>query len=167
MLSLLRLERKRKNSSNPFRILIFFFLSYSFGIETPSKSIPDSRPKWPKCIPVFTPKRRKNPTRWGGTYLYSLYKGVPPGFQRLPRRHYRCTWSIKMSCAVLKGLRYCAHLWVRSWYRFIWLVYRTQVCFRWLCIWFTMIKVLNKVFTVRSPQKKGRSEFTAKTWIRI
>ena len=34
MLSLLRLERKRKNSSNPFRILIFFFLSYSFGIET-------------------------------------------------------------------------------------------------------------------------------------
>ena len=33
-LSLLRLERKQKNSSNPFRILIFFFLSYSFGIET-------------------------------------------------------------------------------------------------------------------------------------
>ena len=34
ILSLLRLERKQKNSSNPFRILIFFFLSYSFGIET-------------------------------------------------------------------------------------------------------------------------------------
>ena len=34
MLSLLRLERKRKHSPNPFRILIFFFLSYSFGIET-------------------------------------------------------------------------------------------------------------------------------------
>ena len=34
MLSLLRLERKQKNSSNPFRIGIFLFLSYSFGIET-------------------------------------------------------------------------------------------------------------------------------------
>ena len=44
----------------------------------PSKTIPNSRPKWAKRIPVFRPKRRKNPTRWGGTYLYSLYKGVPP-----------------------------------------------------------------------------------------
>ena len=34
MLSLLRLERKQKNYSNPFRISIFLFLSYSFGIET-------------------------------------------------------------------------------------------------------------------------------------
>ena len=34
MLSLPRFERKQKNSSNPFRIRIFFFLSYSFGIET-------------------------------------------------------------------------------------------------------------------------------------
>ena len=34
MLSLLRLERKQTNSSNPFRIRIFLFLSYSFGIET-------------------------------------------------------------------------------------------------------------------------------------
>ena len=33
MLSLLRLERKQ-NSLNPFRIRIFLFLSYSFGIET-------------------------------------------------------------------------------------------------------------------------------------
>ena len=34
------------------------------------------------CIPVFRPKQGKNPTLWGGTYLYSLYKGVtspPPG----------------------------------------------------------------------------------------
>ena len=44
----------------------------------PSKTIPaDSRPKWAKCIPVFRRKRRKNPTRWGSTYLYSLHKGVP------------------------------------------------------------------------------------------
>ena len=35
MLSLLRLERKKKkNSSNPLRIRMFLFLSYSFGIET-------------------------------------------------------------------------------------------------------------------------------------
>ena len=33
-LSLLRLERKQTNSSNPFRIRIFLFLSYSFRIET-------------------------------------------------------------------------------------------------------------------------------------
>ena len=31
---LIRLERKQKNSSNPFRIRIFLFLSYSLGIET-------------------------------------------------------------------------------------------------------------------------------------
>ena len=88
MLSLLRLERKQKSSSNAFRIRIFLFLSYSFGIETintfilsrtvPSKTMPNSRQKWVKCIPVFRPKRRKNPTRWGGTCLYSLYKGIPP-----------------------------------------------------------------------------------------
>ena len=33
----------------------------------PSKTIPDSRQK-----------RRKNPTLWGGTYLYGLYKGEHP-----------------------------------------------------------------------------------------
>ena len=49
----------------------------------PSKTIPDSRAKLAKCILIFRPKRRKNPTRRGGTYLYSLYKGVPP---RLPGR---------------------------------------------------------------------------------
>ena len=34
MSSLLRLERKQKNSANPLRIRTFLFLSYSFGIET-------------------------------------------------------------------------------------------------------------------------------------
>ena len=75
----------KKKYSNTFRIHIFFFLSYSFGIETintfihsvvPLKTIPDSRPKLAKCVPVFRPKRHKNPTRWGGTYLYSLFMGV-------------------------------------------------------------------------------------------
>ena len=76
---IIRLECKQKNSSNPFPIRIFLFLSLSFGIETintfihsvvPSKTTPHSRPKWAKCIPVFTPKRHKNPTRWGRTYLH-------------------------------------------------------------------------------------------------
>ena len=84
VLSLLGLEWKQKNSSKPFQIRIFLSLSHSFGLkkkirsyipELPSKTILDSRPKWAKCIAVFRPKRRKNPTRWGGTYLY---KGVPP-----------------------------------------------------------------------------------------
>ena len=43
----------------------------------PSKTIPDSRPKWAKCIPVFRPKRPPNPTLWGCTYLYGLHRGVP------------------------------------------------------------------------------------------
>ena len=86
MLSLRRLEDKQKKISNLFRIRIILFLSYSFGIETintsipvvPSKTIHDSRPKWAKSIPIFRPKRRKTPTQWGGSYLYGLYKGVPP-----------------------------------------------------------------------------------------
>ena len=50
-----RSERKQTNSSHPFRIRIFLFLSDSFGIETINtfihshsslKTIPDSRPKW-------------------------------------------------------------------------------------------------------------------------
>ena len=82
-------QAKKKKSSNPFRIRISLFLYSSFGTETilirsytpvaPSKTIPDSRPKWAKCIPVFRPKRLQNPTRWHGIYLYSLqHKGVPP-----------------------------------------------------------------------------------------
>ena len=63
----------------------------------PSKTIPDSRPKWAKCIFFFKPKRRKNPTRCGGTYIYSLYKGVPPppGLYFLfieSARHQKTSW---------------------------------------------------------------------------
>ena len=55
------------------------FLTYSFGIETTNpfitlvvawKSIPDSRPKCAKSIPVFRPTRRTIHTLWGGTCLY-------------------------------------------------------------------------------------------------
>ena len=42
--------------------------------------IPSYTPVVPsKTIPAFRPKRRKNPTWWASTYLYSLYKGVPRG----------------------------------------------------------------------------------------
>ena len=34
----------------------------SYTPVVPSKTIPDSRPKWAKSIPVFRPKRPKNPT---------------------------------------------------------------------------------------------------------
>ena len=88
MLSLLRFERKQNNYSNPFRIRIFLFLSYSFGIKTISTFIQPVFPRKPYPIPdqngksvyLFSDQNgAQNPTRWGGTYLYSLYKGVPPG----------------------------------------------------------------------------------------
>ena len=89
MSSLLRLERKQKKiiQSNPFRIRIFLVLSHSFGIETINTFIHSRsslenqtrfQTKMGKTIPVFRPKRRKYRTRPGGTYLYSLYRGVPP-----------------------------------------------------------------------------------------
>ena len=76
-----RLEPKQKNSSNPFRIRIFLFLSYSFGINEKyvhhatlarSKTIPDSRTKWakgPKTIP------------FGSARTYVAYiREYPPGW---------------------------------------------------------------------------------------
>ena len=84
MSSLLRLERKKKNSSNPF-----LFLSYSLRIEmikliwshTPAvspKTIPNSKPKWAKSIPIFRPKRRKNSTV-GAAHTYMAYiREYPP-----------------------------------------------------------------------------------------
>ena len=87
-------KREQKSSSNPFRILIFFFLLYSFGIETfiqfrsSLKIHTRFQTKMGKVYNRFQTKTAQNPTRWGGKYLYRLYKGVfPPGFQRLPRRH--------------------------------------------------------------------------------
>ena len=82
----LAIKAQTKNIQIHFEFACFLFLSYSFGNETlntfthsvvPSKTIPDSRPKTAKCIPIFRPKRHKNPTRWGGTYLYGLYNEVP------------------------------------------------------------------------------------------
>ena len=86
MLSLQRLGCKHKNDSNLFGIHISLFLSYSFGIETIKMFIyscsslenPTPDQNGLGLILVFRPKLRKNPTRWGSTYLYVLYKGVPP-----------------------------------------------------------------------------------------
>ena len=51
--------------------------------------------------PVFRPKRRKNPTRWGGTYLYSLYKGVPPGLNLKPK--------FEGFTSIIKFIIHCSH----------------------------------------------------------
>ena len=49
-------------------------------LVVPLKSLPNSRPKWPKCIPVFRPKRPKNPTLLGWHIpiwlMYIVYEGV-------------------------------------------------------------------------------------------
>ena len=66
----------------PFSDLAFMLSLLKLGQKhtpvVPSKTIPNSRTKWAKCISIFSPKQRKNPTRWGRTYLCGLYKGVPP-----------------------------------------------------------------------------------------
>ena len=88
MLSLLRLERKQKDYSNPFRIRIFLFLSYSFGIEAINtfihsvvryKTIPDSRLKWAKCLPVFRPKTGQKPYPMPRHIARWLIYGSTPG----------------------------------------------------------------------------------------
>ena len=69
----------------------------------PSKTIPDSRPKWAKCIPVFRPKRHKNPTQWGGTYyLYGLHKEVTPSPFPPPHPGYLQALTIIILCPGVK-----------------------------------------------------------------
>ena len=109
MLSLLRLvAQTKKNYSNPFRNRTFLFLSYLFGIETITTFIHSSssfekhtrfQPKMGKVYTRFRPKRRRNPTRWGGTYLYRSYKGVTTSghTQREPLRR-RKSWSLNGRC---------------------------------------------------------------------
>ena len=67
------IRAQTKHFSNAFRIRIFAFLSYSFGIDTINTFI-HSR----SSLKNFRPRRCKNCTWWGSRYLYSLYKGVPP-----------------------------------------------------------------------------------------
>ena len=82
MSSFLRLERKQ----NAFQISRFLFHCYSFGIETitsvssyapvVSSKIADQNGQ--SLYPFSDQNDPKNPTLWGGTYLYGLYEGVPP-----------------------------------------------------------------------------------------
>ena len=81
MLSLLRLERKQTNYSNPFRIRIVVFLSNSFEIETintfihstvPWKTITRIQTKMSKMYTRFRTKTAQEP-RGGG---YSIYPWV-------------------------------------------------------------------------------------------
>ena len=51
--------------------------SYVF-VNVPPVTIRNFRPKCSKSIPVFRLKRLKNHTLWGGTYLYTGDRGVPP-----------------------------------------------------------------------------------------
>ena len=85
----------RTISENPLRICVFLFLSYTFGIETintflvalpqfPRKPypVPDQNIR-AKSIPIFRPKRLKNPTLWSGSYLpymayIRVYLPLPP-----------------------------------------------------------------------------------------
>ena len=86
--SLFRLEQQQKAVLKiHFELAYFsFFLSHlvlkqeirSYTPVVPLDTIPDSIPKWSKSISVFRPKRRKNHTLWGGTYLYGLYRGLRP-----------------------------------------------------------------------------------------
>ena len=68
MSSLVRLKLQQKKAISNFML---HFLSYSFELKrrtrwyttvVPLLTVPDSRPKWAKSIPVSRQKRRKNPT---------------------------------------------------------------------------------------------------------
>ena len=61
------LEHKQKISSNAFRIHVFLFLSYSFGIETITMSIHSLSSL--ENHNLFQTKRLKNHTLWGDAYL--------------------------------------------------------------------------------------------------
>ena len=59
-------EEEAFSKNHPIQVLI-------------EQTIPYFRPNCSKSIPYFSPKRLKNHTLWGRTYLYSPYKEVPPG----------------------------------------------------------------------------------------
>ena len=84
MSSLLRLERKRKNFSNAFRIRIFLFRFYSFGIERITtfvnfcSSLENQtrfQTQMDKVHTRFQTKKAQKPYPWGGKHLYVLYTG--------------------------------------------------------------------------------------------
>ena len=87
----------------------------SYPPVVPSKTIHNSRTKWAKSIPVSRPKRCRNPTLWGGTYLvYSLY---PPRKSRNSQgqghfldKHHGFTVYTNFKVQKLKELLYFSNL---------------------------------------------------------
>ena len=55
-----------------FAYMRLSFFPYSSGIETYTPIVPL------KTTPDSSLKTHKNHTLWGDTYLYGIYKGVPP-----------------------------------------------------------------------------------------
>ena len=98
--SLLKLERQQKD------FLKFILNSQFMGVflihlepideyaHTPRSSLENYT--WFQSIPVFRPKRCKNPTLWGGTYLYGLYKGVSPAYWLSKRWRSEGRWGIQI-----------------------------------------------------------------------
>ena len=68
----------------------------------PLKTLPDSRPKWAKCKPVLRPKRPKNPTLSGGTYLY--------GFHVVYKEVTYCTYSLSSNLSYV-GKFFAVEFW--------------------------------------------------------
>ena len=58
-----------------FYLFLFSLTSYSPQLlgrkKVPQITIPNFRPKCSISTPIFRPKRLKNHTLWGGTYLYT------------------------------------------------------------------------------------------------
>ena len=75
MSSILRLERKQKNSSNAFRIRIFLLRSYSFGIET-INAFKRSRSSFVSHTRFHTKMGKTMP--FGATHTYMAYIGEHP-----------------------------------------------------------------------------------------
>ena len=82
-----QIRAKTKKLFKPFRIRIFLFLPYSFGVETintfihsvvPLKTIPDFRPNAQRVYSFSDQNGAKTIPDEGGTHLYGLYKGEPP-----------------------------------------------------------------------------------------
>ena len=133
----------------------------SYTLVVPSKSTPDSRPKWAKCIPVFRPKRCKNPTQWGATCLYSLYKGVPPspGGKHFYVRKVYCTITNEIAFLLTRiitlkkrKLPICSNY--------------CQLFLRWIpwavCVRLRDMSVLQRVMDIKGV-KKGRDQL----WVSV
>ena len=127
MLSLHRLERKQKNIQIHFEFAYFSFFRYSFGIETintfihsvdPPKTIPDSRPKWEKCIPVFRPKTSQKPYPMGRHIpIWLIEESTPPSRGNM--------WYFQRNCfifkvKILKEVRFSESLLILLEIRFVW-----------------------------------------------